>query len=76
MKLSNQNIINRLEPCLCGCKGKDPWHARNFKRTVTVDLDDLTVGFARFPWGIEEVVRYRYESNGKTVFGAWERSEA
>lgn len=76
VKLSNQNIINRSEPCLCGCGGKDPWHARKFRRAVTVDLDDLTVGLARFPWGIDEVDRKRYEINGRTVYGAWKRSKA
>tara|TARA_R110000803_G_C11732079_1_gene289811 strand:- start:111 stop:446 length:336 start_codon:yes stop_codon:yes gene_type:complete len=29
-------IVNRTKKCTCGCGGKDPWHARNFTRIVTV----------------------------------------
>jgi hypothetical protein len=29
-----QIITQRLSPCLCGCKGTDPWHARRIKRVV------------------------------------------
>ena len=27
-------ITKRVDPCGCGCKGKDSWHARKFIRTI------------------------------------------
>lgn len=30
-----QTIMNRLTPCGCGCKGRDPWHRASFRRVVT-----------------------------------------
>lgn len=30
-----QTIVNRLKPCGCGCKGRDPQHRAEYKRTVT-----------------------------------------
>ena len=27
-------ITNRINPCNCGCGGKDPWHAREFVRKL------------------------------------------
>lgn len=27
-------IAKRLEPCTCGCRGSDPWHRRDYDRTV------------------------------------------
>lgn len=29
-----QRITMRLRPCRCGCKGRDPLHARTLRRTV------------------------------------------
>ena len=27
-------IIRRLDPCKCGCQGKDSWHRRSYTRTL------------------------------------------
>lgn len=29
-----QSVMMRYDPCRCGCKGRDPWHARMFQRVV------------------------------------------
>lgn len=59
MNLSQIEIVNRHDPCKCGCKGQDPWHARTFTRNIknaTVQPDGLRKGTAKFPWGEETVV--------------------
>lgn len=30
-----QRLYYRSDPCRCGCGGRDPWHARFFRRVVT-----------------------------------------
>lgn len=70
-------IINRVNPCRCGCRGGDSWHARTFKRVVkgieilevprrvtTRAFGDslaLRVGVARFPFGERVVVEAAVE---------------
>jgi len=29
-----QKITQRLGPCTCGCKGRDPWHVRELPRRI------------------------------------------
>lgn len=68
------NIIKRIDPCNCGCKGSDSWHARSFERVIRVVQEESgtcrtaygsatafeRTGVARFPWGRSRVVWYRY----------------
>jgi hypothetical protein len=61
-------ITRRLsdEPCKCGCKGGDPWHAQKFDRVITNVREEsgkrvvhaysflaeyARIGTARLPWG-------------------------
>lgn len=68
-------ILARTQPCTCGCKGRDPWHARTFDREVRGVCDATgeaadgspiyRTGVARFPWGtetVEEVGRVGFTS--------------
>jgi len=34
-------IHNRIDPCGCGCKGADPWHAKTFKRVLQDVRDEV-----------------------------------
>lgn len=65
----NAEILMRVRPCNCGCKGTDPWHRSKFKRKIydikthespvqisDSDFFELKTGTARFPWGVEQVV--------------------
>lgn len=65
-------ITRRIDPCACGCAGRDPWHAREFTREI-VNVTPATgtaktiayrhpvairaKGAARLPWGEGEMVR-------------------
>jgi hypothetical protein len=63
-------IVKRVEPCRCGCTGKDPWHQRAYKRVVRDmrpcegktrttafgEVETLREGWAKFPWGKSRVV--------------------
>ena len=64
-------IVARSKPCSCGCKGRDPWHARHFDRTILdarvlyVEEAEVVEGVVRrtflegvacSPWGDERVV--------------------
>lgn len=74
-------ITLRYEPCNCGCKGTDPWHARTVKRVVR-DSQDANFGGGqhgergciRMPWGTQPVKRLLYvATSGASVWGAWEK---
>lgn len=67
-----EKIQSREATCKCGCKGRDPWHARFFLREVrdvqpTDRFDSITIGFwivqitnaatVTFPWGDETIYR-------------------
>ena len=28
------DICYRIDPCTCGCKGRDPWHQRDYRRVI------------------------------------------
>lgn len=80
-------IVSRVEPCRCGCQGRDPWHARTFTR----ELHDVTevepievkvrayrepllarrVAWAHFPWGDEEVAEVFIEAAGRRSVLGW-----
>jgi hypothetical protein len=59
------SITARYEPCRCGCKGTDPWHASRFVRVLTnvethepKEVQTRTgkrvvdqTATAKFPWG-------------------------
>ena len=73
MTIPDATITRRIDPCNCGCQGRDSWHAREFKRTITDVQDErgncLThaymnarvsyrrTGLARLPWGEGKPVR-------------------
>lgn len=63
-------ITRRIDPCSCGCQGKDPQHARKFDRVVSNVTDETgtcrvtayrepvmyrRTGTAKFPWTDEAV---------------------
>lgn len=49
------NFSQDGDDCRCGCAGKDPWHASNFRRVIR---DDNGVdGWALFPWGASRVTK-------------------
>jgi len=65
-------IIKRIDPCNCGCKGKDSWHQKYYRRKIQ-DIREETgsarvlyldgaerpytkTGYAQFPWGKTRVV--------------------
>ena len=65
-------IIARINPCSCGCKGRDTWHRGTYRRTLRnvrpaegrvqllgrCGLIDIDAeAMARFPWGSSRVVR-------------------
>lgn len=69
---SAEYIHVRFDPCRCGCYGKDPWHARSFRRVVrdvvqypepkkvktsSGEYDAMGEGVAKFPWGDSIVYR-------------------
>ncbi len=68
--------------CNCGCKGKDSWHAPQFRRVVhdvtpvRVDLGNdafaVARGTARFPWGTEPVQRIAIRVEDKEVIIGWQ----
>ena len=31
---SSQLVTSRFNPCKCGCRGRDPWHAKDFTRKI------------------------------------------
>ena len=72
-------ITTRTCPCRCGCHGSDPWHRRDMTREVRefVAVEPIANqgdtakavitgrGVARFPWGLEAVVREVWSFDGK-----------
>ena len=66
-------VLNKLEPCNCGCHGTDPWHRVMYHRIVT-QTDDLT-GTVRMPYSTLPVKVTRdllgLRSNGDPLYGAW-----
>ena len=48
IKISKQDI-RRASTCNCGCGGTDPWHRREYKRTVSVGSEDALEGFVKLP---------------------------
>lgn len=66
-------ITRRIDPCGCGCQGGDPWHQREFTRTlhdVRQEAGSCVVhaygaqvvayratAWARLPWGEGKLVR-------------------
>ncbi len=77
-------IINSERKCGCGCKGADPWHRRQFTRTIRgliihaepvvlgsgTHFDKIVIaqGTAKFPWGTEEVL---LTADRCTIAGKW-----
>ncbi len=71
--MATTRITRRVDPCDCGCQGKDPWHAKTFDRVITdirdergratsyegVGLDYDKVGTVSAPWSDEPVVVVR-----------------
>ena len=70
--MTTERIVNRVMPCRCGCKGRDPGHARTFDRVVRdvvpvvcwtriADFQEPVevdaAGWAQLPWGRHRVVR-------------------
>lgn len=69
-------IIRRIDPCGCGCKGADSWHARNFERIITDVREERgtaqsyaeynfsfpydRVGLASAPWSDDPVIVVRW----------------
>jgi len=65
-------IVKRIDPCTCGCKGQDPWHKQFYKRIVREIREETgtarllyldggkrpytKTGIAKFPWGKTRVV--------------------
>lgn len=69
--MDTKTITKRIQPCSCGCGGRDPWHAQTFERVikdiapetgtcrVTAYSEPVTyrsVGRAKFPWS-EDLVK-------------------
>ena len=71
MSREREYIIVRVEPCRCGCGGRDPWHRANYRRVVTKTSE--TTGTARFPWGVDKIKREeRAVVGGRVYYSAWE----
>ena len=78
-------VIRRTQPCGCGCKGSDPWHARQFSRVIRDVLDVpfetnqtdtyrnvLTgKGVVTVPWGTAVVYRMQATFDGKVYSPDW-----
>ena len=84
--MSSSLIINRDNPCTCGCRGTDPWHRKSYRRqvkditihaepVVVMDMDKMEwtvskTGFAKFPCGIVPVATI-FEDGG-LWFRVWD----
>lgn len=68
---SMQTIINKLETCTCGCKGRDPWHQKEYSRAVKKISE--TEGTVRLPFSKQpvRVIRRLYVTEKGSCFGAW-----
>ena len=92
MSTKQVTIRNRLGKCNCGCQGRDPWHARTFKRVVTTTSEGVedgrthegftwlvvARGEAQFPWGVDKVhlQGVRDDETGKITTFGWKRTDA
>jgi hypothetical protein len=63
-----EQILNKLEPCCCGCHGQDPWHRATYRRIVT-RLSE-TEGTVRMPYSTQPV-RITRKDFGGGLYGAW-----
>ena len=82
-----KRIRARIDPCKCGCAGRDPWHAASFQRVVrkVIEVDPTPAvtrwgvrstivarGTARFPWGADAVGLLAVKcSTGRWVTYGW-----
>jgi hypothetical protein len=75
-------VLRRVDPCSCGCEGRDPWHARRLDRVVSDvrpatgtarcaaepwSLDFDALGTASAPWSDEPVVVARWTAHGRSL---------
>ncbi len=73
-KTTREQIVNKLEPCGCGCHGQDPWHKATYYRTVTQTTP--TEGTVKLPYS-EAPVRVTRRDLGYSdrlqvqLYGVW-----
>jgi hypothetical protein len=58
-KLNNQRIVYKLKTCDCGCRGRNPWHQKEYRRTVTLDESDTDKGTVVLPFSNTPVQVHR-----------------
>ena len=67
-------ILNKLQTCTCGCRGKDPWHRTTYYRVVAKVSD--VEGTVRLPMS-KRPVRVTRDSygisarTGRELYGIW-----
>jgi hypothetical protein len=49
-----ERVIYRLNPCGCGCNGRDPWHRQTYRRQLTMLSADTAT--CRLPMSSQPVI--------------------